>query len=220
MRKVWFIGLMLTLISSALVFGSSANEASVRGDYVEVRTASVFAGACHYNGELVTTGRDAMLAWTVAAGKWRGVDLKGVRVLAIVSANANLSDARAARKSELVVDSAATEAQAQAISDAIQTKYASSLLGEVVKVRRAPVSFTHEGRTYAVRAGGLAEVKVEAMPNDECCKMPNLVWYAPLVPLANRKVGFTQEALYAGGDVSDAWQRAGENSAFYGNFSF
>ena len=36
------------------------------------------------------------------------------------------------------------------------------------------------------------------MPNDLCCKMPNLVWYTPLVGLENRKVGYTSKALYSG----------------------
>jgi len=47
--------------------------------YVEVRTASVFAGACHYNGEVTTTGRDALMAWNVKSGQWRGVDWQGQR---------------------------------------------------------------------------------------------------------------------------------------------
>jgi hypothetical protein len=64
-----------------------------------------------------------------------------------------------------------------------------------------------------------AAINVEAMPNDLCCKMPNLVWYAPLVSLENRKVGYTTKALYGGGEVSEPWQRSGENSAFYGSFS-
>ena len=57
------------------------------------------------------------------------------------------------------------------------------------------------------------------MPNHECCRMPHLVWYAPLVPLGDRKVGYTKKALYAGGAAGEAWQRSGENSAFYGSFS-
>src|SRR5687767_3291066 len=85
--------LAMIVAVSALVFSSQAENVSLRGDYVEVRTASVFAGACHYNGEVVTTGRDALMAWNVTSGKWQGVDLSGVRVMAIVSADANLSEA-------------------------------------------------------------------------------------------------------------------------------
>ena len=58
------------LLSLALLtcLGSTRPNASstIVGDYVEARTASVFAGACHYNGELVTTGRDAIMAWNTA----------------------------------------------------------------------------------------------------------------------------------------------------------
>src|ERR671939_229786 len=80
MRKIWFLGLLLVL-SGALAYSSHAGSTSVAGDYVEVRTASVFAGACHYNGEVVTTGRDAVMAWQFKRGQWQGTDLAGVRAL-------------------------------------------------------------------------------------------------------------------------------------------
>ena len=148
---------------SALVFSSQAENVSLRGDYVEVRTASVFAGACHYNGEVVTTGRDAMMAWNVTSGKWQGVDLSGVRVMAIVSADANLAEGNAARQSE-IIDSNASGTQALAMVNALKEKYAASL-GNVVEVRSAPVSFERNGRTYAVVTNEAA-INVEAMPND------------------------------------------------------
>jgi hypothetical protein len=202
---------------TALVFSSQAESVSLRGDYVEVRTASVFAGACHYNGEVVTTGRDAMMAWNVTSGKWQGVDLSGVRVLAIVSADANLGENNAARQSEIIIDSGASRTQSLAMINALKEKYASSL-GNVVAVRSAPIKFERNGRTYAVLTNEAA-INVEAMPNDLCCKMPNLVWYTPLVGLENRKVGYTSKALYSGNVVGEPWSRSGENSAFYGTFS-
>jgi hypothetical protein len=56
-RKGLILALTMIMAASALVLSSQAENVSMRGDYVEVRTASVFAGACHYNGEFVTTGR-------------------------------------------------------------------------------------------------------------------------------------------------------------------
>lgn len=216
MKKSWnLVAALAFAMANALAFAST--NAKLAGDYVEVRTASVFAGACHYNGELTTTGRDAMLAWNVASGSWRGVDLAGVRALAIVSAEDNLANLHAARRSELLID-AATEAQASAMAEALRSKYASTL-GQIVSIRRAPIAFKHEGRTYHVSAAHLAKIDVAAMPNDECCKMPHLVWYDPLVPLAHRKVGYTIDAFFAGGSTGDSWLRAGENSAFYGQFA-
>lgn len=217
MRKGFLTVAAMFIAVSALVFSSRAESVSLRGDYVEVRTASVFAGACHYNGEVVTTGRDALMAWNVTSGKWQGVDLSGVRVLAIVSADANLGEANAPRQSEIIIDSSASRTQALAITNALKEKYAASL-GKIIEVRTAPISFERNGRTYAVVTNEAA-INVEAMPNDLCCKMPNLIWYAPLVGLENRKVGYTSKALYSGKVVGEPWSRSGENSAFYGIFS-
>ena len=217
MRKGIFTALAMIVAVSALVFSSQAENVSMRGEYVEVRTASVFAGACHYNGEVVTTDRDAMMAWNVTSGKWQNVDLTGVRAMAIVNSTSNLSEQNAARHSEVIIDSAASREQAQAMLSALKEKYASSL-GEIVEVRNAPITFEHKDRTYTVKAD-YATIDVEAMPNDLCCKMPNLVWYKPLVGLENRKVGYTTKASYAGRKVSEPWSRSGENSAFYGSFA-
>lgn len=217
MKRILFAAAVMIVATCALVFSSKAENVSLRGDYVEVRTASVFAGACHYNGEVVTTGRDAMMAWNVTSGKWQGVDLSGVRAMAIVTADANLSDDQAARSSEIIIDSQASATQSQAMLNALKQKYAGTL-GNVVTVRTAPVSFNRNGRSYAVKADD-AVIDVEAMPNDLCCKMPNLVWYTPLVGLENRKVGYTIRAGYSGKAISTPWSRSGENSAFYGSFS-
>src|SRR5262245_46859992 len=126
MRRVLFAAAVMMVAICALVFSSQAENVSLRGDYVEVRTASVFAGACHYNGEVVTTGRDAMMAWNVTSGKWQGVDLAGVRAVAIVTSEANLSG-NAARQSEIIIDSQASHVQSQAMIDALKTKYAAAL---------------------------------------------------------------------------------------------
>lgn len=217
MRKVVFLTAIMTLAVSALVFTSQAENVSIRGDYVEVRTASVFAGACHYNGEVVTTGRDAMMAWNVTSGKWQDVDLSGVRAMAIVTSDVNLSDKNAARHSEIIIDSNTSATQSQAMLNALKQKYAAAL-GEIVTVRHAPVSFERNGRTYEVAADD-ASINIEAMPNDLCCRMPNLVWYSPLVGLENRKVGYTVKAVYSGKAIATPWSRSGENSAFYGIFS-
>ena len=216
MKRVLFIAAVMVVAIAALVFGSKAENVSLHGDYVEVRTASVFAGACHYNGEVVTTGRDAMMAWNVTSGKWQGVDLSGTRAVAIVTSDANLAD-NAARTAEIILDSTSSTQQSQAMLAALKQNYAAAL-GNVVTVRYAPISFEHSGRSYAVAADD-ASINVEAMPNDLCCKMPNLVWYSPLVLLENRKVGYTVKATYSGKAIATPWSRSGENSAFYGSFA-
>lgn len=218
MRKLWFLTLGLLISFGLFAFNTQVESAGLRGDYIEARTASVFAGPCHYNGELTTTGRDAVMAWHITSGEWNGVDLAGTSMMAVVSADDNLANESAARRSEIIVDRSATQTQAAALIDLLKSKYASSL-GKIAAVRSASISFSHEGKSYSVSASGLASLSIEAMPNDLCCKMPSMVWYTPLVPVQNRKVGYTRRASYAGNTVGDTWERFGENSAFYGQFS-
>ncbi len=209
MRILKTIAASLALSCGATAFGA------VKGDYVEVRTASVFAGACHYNGELVTTGRDAILAWNITEGQHDGVNLAGVKVVAVVSAESNLIDEHAVRQSEIVIDG--TEAQANAWTAMMKDQAAQ--LGTIVSTRRGSVTFKHDKDGYTVDAAGFASAKVQAMPDGECCKQPNLVWYEPLMKVEARKVGYTAAASYAGGKVGTKWDRANENSAFYGSFT-
>src|SRR5207247_8389756 len=111
MRRFWIVGAVLIVCLAALAFTSQAEKTSVQGDYVEVRTASVFAGACHFNGEVVTTGRDALMAWNVTSGSWNATDLIGMRAIAIVNSEENLANAKAARRSELILDQSARHDQ-------------------------------------------------------------------------------------------------------------
>src|SRR5215510_9066118 len=133
--KVFCFAVVVSVIATGVfVFSSTAESISIRGDYVEVRTASVFAGACHFNGEVTTTGRDALMAWNVTSGSWQGVNLSGVRAMAIVTSDANLAESGATRQSEIIIDAQASVPQSAAMLDALKQKYGSTL-GDVVTVR-------------------------------------------------------------------------------------
>lgn len=221
MKRFWIVAFVLgvlALSAGAIALTSQAENTVVKGDYVEVRTASVFAGACHFNGEVTTAGREAIMAWSFSSGSWNGTNLAGLRAIAVVSSDENLENVSAARRSEIVLDASASHDQKVALLNVLKAKYADTL-GEIASVRSAPITFKHEGKSYEV-ASAEAAINVEAMPNDLCCKQPNLVWYNPLVQLGQRKVGYTLKAAYLGHQVGDNWERSGENSAFYGSFAF
>ena len=80
----------------------------------------------------------SLMSWRVSSGRWNGVDLSGVRAIAVLSSDANLSDPQGARRSELIVDQGASREQTVAIMAALKSKYGATL-GEVVSVRSAPV---------------------------------------------------------------------------------
>ncbi len=218
MKIKGFSSLLLLGLTALAPVPSAKISRTITGDYVEARTASVFAGACHYNGELVTSGRDAILAWSVWHGTWNGVDLSGVRAVAAISSDQNLGDPAVVRNTELVIDPAATPAQSAAFADWLGSTDGSQL-GHILPARKARISFSHQDGEYTVNADGMAAMSVQPMPNNECCTQPHLVWYEPLMPLQHRKVGYTESASYSAGKVGDTWDRSDENSAFYGSFS-
>ncbi len=190
----------------------------VTGDYVETRTASVFAGACHYNGEYVTTGREALLAWNLSGGTFNGVDLSGVKAMAAISCEYTLGDPTAARKSQIIIDSRVTAAQVNAMKALLQ-QMAGKDLGVIVSVSRAPISFIHDDGGYSVSSTGFGSFIVKHKAEAVCCIQPHMVWYFPLSPIENRRVGYTETASFTG-TVSPPWMRSDEDSAFYGSISY
>ena len=196
-----------------------AQASAPTGDYVEARSASVFAGACHYNGELMSDGREAISAWHFQSGTWHGVSLAGLSAVAVVRADDNLAAPTAHRATMLYVDSRATPAQQKAVAEALTAHYSESL-GTITAAGSAPITFRHlASGGYRVSAPQIAALSVDALPNRECCKQPNLVWYKPLAPVTNRRVGYTQTASCTARTGGEAWTRGHENSAFYGTFT-
>jgi hypothetical protein len=202
--------LLLPLLAAA------TSPVAPHGEYVEARTASVFAGACHYNGERVTEGKSAVMAWRIDGGSFDGVDLKGVRVVAAVACDDNLAVREAARRSAVIID-ADTDTRAAAATAWVKSR-AGEQLGTVVRVDRGPVTIGREGETVTVAAAGFATMRVRAMPDRACCSQPELVWYPPLMPIADRRVGYTEKARLDAAGVGPTWDRADENSAFLGTF--
>ena len=82
--------LALGAIVLATVSTSASSENVIQGDYVEARTAEVFAGGCIMASEAETVGRHAVMAWRVTGGAHEGVVLDGLSVVAAVVGDRNL----------------------------------------------------------------------------------------------------------------------------------
>ncbi len=206
------IGLMLGVSPMVAAAGEPLYDS-----YVEARSCSVFAGACHYNREFGTEGRKATLAFSFEQGKHDGVPLDGVKAVAVVTADRNLDLKEARRKSVLYVDAAATDAQCRAVADALASKCA-KLLGTVVATKVVPISFERSEAGFVVEAGEAVTLEVEAVPGRPCCNMPWKVLYKPLVELSDRLVGNTVETRVTEEALSAKWVRTEEASSFYGRF--
>jgi hypothetical protein len=208
------------MILAPLLLSSCASAASASepvGRYVEARTASVFAGACHYGGERTTAGREALMAWTFEAGSFGGVDLSGTCVAAVVSDDVNLDDAPSARRSVVYLPQSVTPEQRDALTGWL-TVHAGDVLGEVRAVELAPLSVHIAAERYDARVPGRFELAGDSLPDHACCKMPFAVWYEPFVALERRLVGHDEAFTVDEPELDRAWSRPDENAAFFGRF--
>lgn len=214
--KLSYLG-AAALAAGLLARGAQAAPA-VTGDYVESRSANVFVGACHHEGEIQTAGRNAVLAWNIAGGEYRGVDLKGVMAVAVVGADKNLSFEDAKRRSVLYVDEAASPAQREALAALLKDR-AAGALGELVAVKTAPVSWDAKGDMYRVQVAGAAFMKIKKQTAELCCKQPYQVWDRPFVAVKDAKTGYCVGVEYKDAGLLRAWSATDQNNAFFGQFS-
>lgn len=195
-----------------------AGADALHGRYLEARSASVFAGACHYGSEFSTQGREALLAWHFDGGEVGGVPLAGVTVVAIVAGPGNLDIAGMPRRSELYADASAPAAARSAACAVVRARHR-ALLGRARVAAPRPIRFERAGDRFRVEVEGMASLTGALLPDRACCTMPLARWYEPFSDVGPAIVGESAEFHHAGTRwIPRRWARFDENSAFAAQF--
>jgi hypothetical protein len=199
-----------------------AGGGSIKGSYVEARTAEVFTGGCIMNGEAVTTGREALLAWKVDRGSFDGVALNGLTVVAAVAGDTNLGireiggDA-AQTRAAVFVDERATPAQRSALLS-MAKHLSNGIVGTVVEVTPTTIQFVDEGKAIRVSAKSLRLTVEKEMKHDVSCGGKQ--WFHPLSAVDGADMGTTSENAFTGSALDTKWSDPNKRSSFFGTFSY
>ena len=223
MRRMMF---MAALALIALTLGSTANAQSISGDYIETRSADVWTGSCVANGEMNLAGDQAILAWRVSKGDWKGVSLAGLSVVAVVKANATLGDEfnnPYPAKSVVIVDEKACGDQPKALIEFAQSM-AGELLKNVVRVEVAPIKVEVTGAdghygTTLVRAGKIAGIQTRAINGKDHLCGNEEVFYRPLAEMTHSMPAVAELDQFDGAGLNVSWTVRGKRSAFVGTFA-
>ena len=209
---------LLAAVAAAIALSTDPDSLGApRGSYVEARSATVFAGACHIQSELDTRGREAVLAWRFEGGAEGDVDLAGLALVVAVEGDANLgTDPEAARRSVVYLSADESDARREAALAWLGRAHA-DLVGEVVAQRRTDLTFELDAEGFRVAAGDAVLVDGSALPDRACCTMPFDVWYEPLAPVAAPLVGLA-DARVADPALARSWSLSETNCAFFGSF--
>lgn len=213
---------LLALLLVAALTPVAAAPPALTGTYVEARTSEIFAGACVVNGEAATAGREALLAWKVASGGFRGVPLDGLAVVAAVVGDANLSVQEiggdvATTRAAIFVDARATEVQRNALVAMART-LAAGVVSTIAEVTPASIQFVagEDDIQVAVPAARLRVRK--SMEHDSTCG--NKKWFEPLSNVHHAALGITVENAFTGSSLGTKWSDPNKRSAFFGTFSY
>ncbi|AMV38801.1 DUF1326 domain-containing protein [Planctomyces sp. SH-PL62] len=233
----------LAVLASLLPAASPVSSAATRvaGDYIEARTADVYTGPCFSNAEIFITGHQAVLAWKVTEGSWKGVELNGLSVAAAVVGTTTFSqDDMSAAKAVLVVDQKATPAQHDALIEMAKA-LGGDRLKHVVAVRTASLIVTvedHKGSSESEEAdshkahgmprapqalfsaAGLAEILTRPLGADDHVCGNEAVAYEPLSSGVQALPAYTLRHRYSGDELDTLWNDPNCRSSFVGRFSY
>ena len=219
MRRILTAGVIGLLLVAGLEVSA---QAEIRGDYVEGRSADVYAGPCYANSQVSMEGKEAMMAWKVRAGDWQGVDLSGLAVVAIVRASATLGDpyhnplpARAV----LILDSQANNSQRAALTSFAQAM-TGSLLTNIVRVESAPISLEVNEQTAEAKltAGKVLRLETRAICQGDHQCGNEFVYYPPLSPVTEATPAVSVVDEFSGQGLDMEWNRTGRMNSFVGAF--
>lgn len=221
MRRLITTMAVASLFAAPLV-ARGVSDGTLKGSYVEARTAEVFTGGCIMNGEAATTGREALLAWKIDRGSFDGVALNGLSVVAAVSGDTNLGVREiggdvAHTKSAVFVDERANPAQRAALVSMAQ-QLAGGIVSTVIEVTPTPIQFVDEGKTIRVEAKSLRLTVQKEMTHDPTCGGKQ--WFYPLSAVDNAAMGTTTENSFSGTALGTKWSDPNKHSSFFGTFSY
>ena len=208
------------LASVSMLAGSNG---TISGEYVEARTAEVFAGGCIMNSEAETMGRQAVMAWKVDRGSYQGVALDGLAVVAAVNGDRNLGmremggEAPENVQAAIVVDARATDAQRDALV-AMARELSRSVIDDVVSVKSAEITYRADKDRIAIAAPEVQLTVNKQLTHDPSCGA--MQWFRPLTTIQQGSLGVAEAHAFSGTSLGSKWSDPNKRSAFFAKFTY
>ena len=220
MRQALVVAAVLAIASVSALAGSNG---TISGEYVEARTAEVFAGGCVMNSEAETMGRQAVMAWKISRGSYQGVSLDGLAVVAAVNADRNLGmremggEAPQNVRAALVVDARASDAQREALV-AMARDLSKGVIRNVVSITPAQITYWDDKDRIAVAAPNVQLTVSKQLKHDPSCGA--MQWFRPLTTIQQGSLGVAEAHAFSGSALGTKWSDPNKRSAFFAKFTY
>jgi hypothetical protein len=223
MDKMKHVLIAVSVLALSSLSALAGSRGTLSGEYVEARTAEVFAGGCVMNSEAETVGRQAVMAWKVTRGSYQGVSLDGLAVVAAVNADRNLGmremggEAPKHVRAALVVDARASDAQREALV-AMARELSKGVVQDVVSVTPAPITFWDDKDRIAVAAPNVQLTVNKQLKHDPSCGA--MQWFRPLTTIQQGTLGVAEAHVFSGTVLGTKWSDPNKRSAFFATFTY
>jgi hypothetical protein len=215
----------VVLLSAGALYASTHLPTGITGNYLEVRSCDVYTGSCFANAEMGLAGKEGILVWSVQEGTWNGTSLKGLSVIAVLSAKGTLGDLKyqpQSAKAVLLVDAKASSEQREALKD-FACSMSGKLIAEVVDTKsvnmEVALTTCNKAGCASVKAGDLVQVSTRCLGgNDHLCGN-EVTYYPPLTKVEDARPAFTEVASFQGTGLDKTWRDVGHRSAFLASFA-
>jgi len=212
---------------SAVAFVTLARADQIQGEYLETRTCDVYTGPCFANAQVGLAGKEAILAWSVTSGEYKGVDLTGLKVVVAVRASDTLGFGGGLAvhpdpiKSVVFVDSKASKKQQDALVE-LATSRASQTVGEVVKVVPTEIEMSLDrGKCVGkLTAGKGISIETRKLAKCDCLCTNERIFYPPLAEVKNSRPAYTVSGHFSAKGLGTNWSNPNTRSAFLATFSY
>src|SRR5258708_15089642 len=169
-----------------------------QGNLIELHSCEVYAGGCTVSSEATLGGRFLLQVWDVTSGSWQGVDLSGLRVAVLETANENLAAARAqADQTVVYLPEAAGAGQRTALLAWLKSRDA-QLAASSIQTRVVPVSLGSSTKGVTFSAGKFVNFLAASLGDCESRVCGEDLWYEPSTPTSRFTV-----ALNTGSQVTE-----------------
>lgn len=213
------IPLVVSLVLSMGAHVAARSTTDIVGEYVEARSNQVYTCGCLYSGEFGTKGKEAILAWNIREGTFRGTSLKGTKAVAVIVGDENLGSEEATlRRSILYVDNRTTSEQQRVLAGLLALEY-SEILGEIIAVHIAPIVFSSDVDTIRVSIVDIVHLAVRRARLPDDAHPGSQAWYSAFIPLEDTELGTMLRYEFWGGDFGRRWRESGpEINGYLGPF--
>ena len=219
-------GLAIALMAAFMATGVAQADSTISGNYMEARTCDVYVAACFANSEVNLTGQEAVLAWDITQGSWKGVSLAGLKVLAVVRASATLGDTAHnpyPAKAILILDERANVAQKEALADFAQ-EMGGELVSDIVRVEETAISISRtdtcsEASCASLQAKGLVDITARCLQESDKHCGNEVPYYPPLTNVYDAMLHATITDSFQGEGLGVKWASGGRNNLYLAKFS-